>query len=136
MNHSGRAGSALSRYYGASPEEIVVVYDDAALPLGRIRVRRSGSAGGHNGVASLIEAWESDRFPRVRLGIGGEGPLACDLADHVLQRFLREERPVVKDLVKLGAEAAFCILTDGVTSAMNRYNSKSVIPTRGGSTES
>ncbi len=135
MNQSGRAGVALSRWYGALPEDFVVVYDDADLALGRIRVRPSGSAGGHNGVASLIEAWASDRFPRVRLGIGSEEPLAGDLADHVLQPFLPEERPVAEELVKLAAKAADCILTDGVTAAMNRYNSMSVAPTGGGSTD-
>jgi len=126
MNLSGRAGGALRERYGAAPADFVVVYDDVALDLGRIRVRGCGTAGGHNGVASLIETWQDDGFPRVRLGIRGEREEDEDLADYVLGAFPAEERPVAQALVEAGAKAVDCILEHGLSVAMNEFNSCNV----------
>ena len=126
MNRSGRAGAALCRYYGLTPPDCLVVYDDADLELGRIRIRSGGGAGGHNGIGSLIEVFGTDAFDRVRLGVRGKTREETDLADYVLGRFGAHEEPVVKELVEMAAEAVDEILQEGLSNAMNRYNGRSV----------
>ena len=118
MNRSGRAGAALCRYYGLTPTDCLVVYDDADLELGRIRIRSGGGAGGHNGISSLIEVFGTDAFDRVRLGVRGRAREETDLADYVLGRFEADEEPVVKELVELAAEAVDEILQEGLSNAM------------------
>ena len=126
MNRSGRAAVALLGQFDAAPEDLVVVYDDADLDLGRVRVRPAGSAGGHNGVRSLIDALRSEGFPRVRLGVRAEGRDDGELADYVLEEFEPDEIPVSDRLVEVGADAVEYVLNEGVEAAMNAYNGVSV----------
>lgn len=122
MNRSGQAAAALRRKYGAEPADFIVVFDDADLAFGRVRVRPEGGAGGHNGVRSLIESFGVREFPRVKLGVLGEGRHSRDLADYVLDGFLPDERPVVAAMVDLGADAVEAVLRDGVEAAQRAYN--------------
>jgi len=122
MNLSGRAAAALCRKYAAEAADLVVVYDDADLALGRVRVRPEGGTGGHNGIRSLIEVLGTPAFPRVKLGVRGEGRDARDLADYVLDRFLPDERPVVAKMVGAGADAVEAILGSGVALAQRSFN--------------
>ncbi len=122
MNRSGSAASTLCSMYEIEPERLVVVYDDADLELGRIRIRPSGSAGGHNGIKSLIGALQTEAFPRIRLGVRGEQRGDIELADYVLDPFEADEFPMADALAELGTEAVAAIVSDGVTAAMNRFN--------------
>jgi peptidyl-tRNA hydrolase, PTH1 family len=120
MNRSGDSIQPVAAYYKIPPERIVVVFDDLALPLGRLRLRANGSAGGHNGAQSAIERLGTDRFLRVRIGIGA-GP--GSMVDHVLGRFQTEEMPVVAEVVDRAADAVECLLARGFEAAMNKFNS-------------
>jgi PTH1 family peptidyl-tRNA hydrolase len=122
MNRSGQAAAALQRKYGVEPHDFIVVFDDADLVFGRVRVRAEGGAGGHNGVRSLIETLGAREFPRVKLGVLGEGRHSRDLADYVLDGFLPDERPVVATMVELGADAVEAVLRDGVDAAQRAFN--------------
>jgi len=124
MNRSGNAAVALCRRYGATPGEILVVYDDADLELGRLRIRPSGSAGGHNGLQSIVDALGSREIPRLRLGVRGERRGDRELSEYVLSEFGEEELPVADALVDLGIESVETILDEGLTSAMNRFNAR------------
>ena len=128
MNHSVRAGAALCRHYGLTPPDFLVVYDDADLELGRIRIRSGGGPGGHNGIRSLIEVFGTDAFDRVRLGVRGQAREETDLADYVLGRFEAHEEPIVEELIEMATEAVDEILQQGLGRAMNRYNGRSVGP--------
>jgi PTH1 family peptidyl-tRNA hydrolase len=123
MNLSGRAGLHLTRRLNVPLEEVIVVHDDIDLPLGRLRVRRGGSAGGNRGVRSLIESWQSDDFVRVRVGVS-RPPEGVDAVDHVLERFTPEEEPVAAAVTARAADAVFAILRDGLEPTMNVYNRK------------
>ncbi len=129
MNLSGQSAMALVRSLHIPVESLVVVYDDVDLPLGRLRVRPSGGPGGHNGVKSIIASLGSDRFPRVRVGIGGTGDPAGaaasndPLIDYVLGRFSQEEEPVIAESIARVGDVLDCIIADGVDAAMNRFNS-------------
>jgi len=121
MNLSGRAVLALSQYYKIQLDDILVVSDDLNLPLGRLRFRRGGSAGGHNGLKSIIEQFGSEDFHRLRVGIGrpgGEG----QQVDFVLSRFLPEERAAVKESTERGAEGVLCWLREDLDAAMRAFN--------------
>ena len=126
MNRSGRAGLALGRHYGASAQQFVVVHDDADLALGRLRIRAEGGAGGHNGIRSLLDAFGSREFRRVRLGVRGEAREEQELADYVLAPFPNDERAVAEELADLAADAVETLLEQGLTVAMNRFNGRSV----------
>lgn len=130
MNRSGRAALALCRHYDVTPAELVVVYDDADLQLGRIRIRPGGGSGGHNGVRSLMEVLGTGDFQRVRLGVRGEGREQSDLADYVLRPFRPEERRIAEALVGVGAEALETLLGEGLSAAMNKYNASDVTADR------
>jgi PTH1 family peptidyl-tRNA hydrolase len=123
MNRSGRAAAALCRIHSVPPDELLVVYDDADLPLGKMRIRRGGGAGGHNGIKSLIEVLGRSDFPRVRLGVKGEGRDEEELADYVLGSFELDELQHVGPLIDLGVSGVEEILEQGLESAMNRFNS-------------
>jgi PTH1 family peptidyl-tRNA hydrolase len=120
MNVSGRAVAPLARQHSLPPEAVVVIYDDADLPLGKIRVRARGSAGGHGGLKSIIASLGSSEFPRVRIGIGRSA--GGDLVEHVLRSFRPDEREAIRHAIERAADAVECILTDGVEAAMNRFN--------------
>lgn len=122
MNRSGQAAAALARKYGAETHDLIVVYDDADLAFGRVRVRPEGGAGGHNGVRSLIESCGTNLFPRVKLGVSGERRHSFELADYVLDAFDPDERPGVATMVDLGADAVAMVLADGVEAAQRAFN--------------
>ncbi|RFC48284.1 MAG: peptidyl-tRNA hydrolase, PTH1 family [Verrucomicrobia bacterium] len=121
MNLSGRAVSKVSAFFKIAPEEILAVHDDVALPLGRIRLRASGSAGGHNGIKSMIAELGSSNFPRLKVGIDGKRSEA-DLADFVLAQFSRAEAETLEKTLQDSVAAIGCVLDSGLTVAMNRFN--------------
>jgi PTH1 family peptidyl-tRNA hydrolase len=121
MNDSGRAVSRIVNAYDVPVGQVLVVCDDSNLPLGKIRIRRSGSDGGHNGLASIIEALQSGDFPRLRIGIGQPPPDQA-LVDYVLERFSKEEEKVMQNAVEQAAEAIVLILQSGIEEAMNAWN--------------
>jgi PTH1 family peptidyl-tRNA hydrolase len=123
VNLSGHAVAELMRFYKVEREDIVVVVDDTNLDLGRLRARPSGSAGGHNGLKSIIGALGSEDFARLRVGVG-RGDARRDLADHVLARFEPQERENVAEAVGRAADAAELFVTEGVAPVMNRFNRK------------
>jgi PTH1 family peptidyl-tRNA hydrolase len=122
MNESGEAVGALARYFKVEPVDLLVVVDEAQLPLGRLRLRASGSAGGHNGLKSVI-AHVGTEFPRLRIGVGRGDP-RWDLADHVLSRFEAEERDTADEAVSRAADAVETFLEEGIGPAMNRFNTR------------
>ena len=122
MNLSGDCVQPLAAYYRIAPEDILVICDDVNLPLGRLRLRKSGSAGGHNGLKSIIGRLSSDAFPRLRLGVGA--PEGVDLISHVLMPFEGEAASQAEALEKTAAEAVMCFLKDGPDKVMNEYNKK------------
>jgi len=121
MNASGEAVAPLARYYEIPPERILVVHDDMDLPLGRLRLRRGGSAGGQKGVKSVIEHLGTDRFDRLRIGIG-RPPEGWDAASWVLSKFRPEERPLAEKAAAAAAEAARVWLSEGLQQAQQRFN--------------
>jgi PTH1 family peptidyl-tRNA hydrolase len=126
MNLSGEPVARLLSEHGSSVADLVVVVDDVALPLGRLRVRERGSDGGHNGLRSLAAALDSFEFARVRVGVGleppGDGLGANHLADFVLGEFLAEELPRLREVIGLAADAVACLAQEGAAVAMNRFN--------------
>lgn len=124
MNLSGESIAEFAEFYKLSPEKIIIINDDISLDVGRIRVRPKGSAGGHNGLKSIIYRLGSDEFPRIKMGVGAPPNKDYDLADFVLGRFTREEIPIMEKAIIKAADAAEEIIKNGVPSAMNKYNSK------------
>jgi peptidyl-tRNA hydrolase, PTH1 family len=123
MNLSGHAVADLARFYQVGPGDILVIVDEAQLPLGRLRARRGGSAGGHNGLKSVIAQLGTDRFPRLRIGVG-RGDARRDLADHVLAKFERDEQPDIDAAIAKAADASEVFVNDGIEAVMNRFNAK------------
>ena len=121
MNVSGDAVGALQRYFRIAVEDLLVIVDDAALPAGRLRVRRSGSAGGHNGLKSIIACLGTDGFARLRVGVGRGDP-RHDLADRVLSRVAGEERETLTEATAQAADAAELFLGAPIEELMNRFN--------------
>lgn len=120
MNLSGRAVQEALAFYKLAPADLMVISDDLALPLGRLRLRKSGSAGGHNGLASIIQALGGDDFPRLRIGI--EQVSGERMVGHVLGAFTRREEEIVGPALVRAADAVECWLAEGMDTAMNRYN--------------
>jgi PTH1 family peptidyl-tRNA hydrolase len=120
MNLSGQAVGELARYFKVDPADILVIVDEVQLPLGRIRARARGSAGGHNGLKSVI-AHVGDEFGRLRLGVG-RGDARRDLADHVLTRFDKDEAAEVDRMIARAADAADTFITSGIAAVMNQFN--------------
>lgn len=121
MNLSGQAVAGLAAFYQIDPADVLVVADDVALPLGRLRARPEGGAGGHNGLKSIIQHFGTQAFPRLRVGVG-RGDDRRDLADHVLGRFDAGERETVSAAVLRAADAAESFLTDGIERVMSAFN--------------
>ncbi len=121
MNRSGQALAPVMRRKGLALSDLIVIVDDTDLECGRIRIRRRGGAGGHNGLKSVIAALGSDDFIRLRIGVGGR-PEERDMVDHVLSGFAPDERRVVDEAVVRAGDAVWCVIRDGVEYAMNRYN--------------
>ena len=122
MNLSGKSVLQLSAYFHIPPQRIIVLFDDISLQPGRLRIRPDGSAGGHNGIKSIIAEVGSQDFPRVKIGVGGKAHPDQDLADHVLSGFSASEEKALAVALKNGAEAALCIIDKGVPEAANKYN--------------
>jgi len=123
MNLSGHAAQAVLTYYKLPPSEIIVVYDDISLPVGDIRVRERGSAGGQKGMVDILARLKTDEFPRVRIGIGAK-PENWDLADYVLSRFAKSETETITQALTKAGEAVGFILKEGTAAAMNEFNRK------------
>ena len=124
MNASGLAVEAAAHFYKIPPERVLVLFDDISLPVGKIRVRKSGSAGGHNGVKSIIAMLHSEDFPRVKIGVGAKPHPDYDLADWVLSSFSKAEQPELDRALGNARDAALCILTDGCEKAAASFNGK------------
>jgi PTH1 family peptidyl-tRNA hydrolase len=142
MNRSGQAVRAAAEFYKLPPERIIIVYDDTALPPGKLRLRASGSDGGHNGMKDILYHLQTDQFPRVRLGVGaphsecpGEdtathghsaGSHKIDLADWVLAQLSSAERKSFDEAAARAADAVECVIAKGIEAAMNNFNQKEV----------
>ena len=122
MNLSGEAVRPAADFYKIPPERILVVLDDTALPVGRLRIRKGGSAGGHNGLKSIIQHLGTDQFPRLRLGVGEKPHPDYDMADWVLGRFQGEDKKAMEAAVKRAADAIECLIAQGPDRAMNKFN--------------
>lgn len=122
MNNSGRAVAGLSRYYKIPAERIIVVFDDISLPVGNIRIRRKGSAGGHNGIKDIIELLGTESIMRIKIGIGGKPNSDYDLKDWVLGKMPKEQEKEFHLAFDTGAEAIVEIIEKGIDSAMNKYS--------------
>ena len=124
MNLSGESIRSLVEYYKIDPEEeLLVIYDDISLEVGQLRIRRKGSAGGHNGIKNIIAHLGTQEFPRVRIGVG-EKPARMDLADYVLGHFSTEDRAKVEEAIGHAMDATVLMMQGEVDKAMNDYNSK------------
>jgi len=124
MNLSGHAIQGLVHFHKIEVPDLLVVADDVNLPLGRLRARRGGSAGGHNGFKSAAQHLGTDQFPRLRVGVGrGDG--RRDLSDHVLSRFDADERPTIDDAIVRATDAVEVFVSDGIDAVMRRFNADS-----------
>ncbi|MEY8523802.1 aminoacyl-tRNA hydrolase [bacterium 1XD8-76] len=126
MNLSGESVREITDYFKIDPEEeLIVISDDVSLEVGGIRIRKKGSAGGHNGLKNIIEHLGTEKFQRIRIGVG-EKPKEWDLADYVLGRFSREDREKIDESIAEAVKALETMLTEGADAAMNKYNRKKV----------
>ncbi|MBQ3666132.1 MAG: aminoacyl-tRNA hydrolase [Lachnospiraceae bacterium] len=122
MNNSGEAVRAVMDFYKASPnDELIVIYDDINLEVGKLRIRAKGSAGGHNGIKSIIAHLGTDQFKRIRIGVG-EKPAGYDLADYVLGHFDKADQAQIEEATKDVADALNIMIENGINAAMNQYN--------------
>jgi peptidyl-tRNA hydrolase, PTH1 family len=126
MNLSGESVRELIDYYKIEPEDIIIIYDDISLDVGQLRIRKKGSAGGHNGIKSIIRHLGTDEFPRIKVGVG-EKPKDWDLADYVLSKFSDDENVLIRDSLDRISDAVKMILIDGIEDAMNIFNRKQSI---------
>lgn len=122
MNESGLSVMDAARFYKLPPERVIVLFDDISLPVGRLRVRADGSAGGHNGIKSIIGCLNSQSFPRVKIGVGQKPHPDYDLADWVLSNFTKDEEPHIERAAEAAAEAALALLAQGVSDAAAKFN--------------
>ena len=122
MNLSGRSILQMSAYFHVPPQRIIVLFDDISLEPGRLRIRADGSAGGHNGIKSIISEIGSQDFPRVKIGVGAKAHPEQDLADWVLSPFSASEEKALTSALERAADAALCIVENGIPEAANRYN--------------
>lgn len=125
MNLSGESVRALMDFYKLDIEDFIVIYDDISLPVGQIRIRAKGSAGGHNGIKSIIQHLGTQEFARIKIGVGGK-PEGGDLVKHVLGRFSKEEDGMFRKVFALAEEGLLAMLSDDVASAMNLVNGRKV----------
>ncbi len=127
MNLSGESVRELVDYYKIdAASELIVIFDDVSLDLGQLRVRKRGTAGGHNGMKNIIAQLGTEEFMRIRVGVG-EKPKGYDLADYVLGHFSRDEREIMDETTIHATEAIKTIITDGIDKAMNQYNKKNAV---------
>ena len=123
MNHSGHPIFDVAQFYKIEPGQILIVVDDFALPLGRLRIRSDGGSGGHNGLESIIAQFGTEEIPRLRIGIGAAPDRGT--TDYVLGRFFEEETPLVKSTIDRAVDAVKCAIDNGLVSAMNTFNPES-----------
>ncbi|TAG09529.1 MAG: aminoacyl-tRNA hydrolase [Verrucomicrobia bacterium] len=126
MNLSGRAIQSVLHFYRCPPSEILIIYDDAALPLGKLRFREKGSAGGHNGIKSILQHLSTDAFPRLKVGIGGSD--AGEMVDHVLGKFSTHEMPLVENTLARACQAVQLSLSHGIAAAAARFHTSNQTP--------
>ena len=122
MNLSGEAVRQAADFYKIHPERVLVISDDVSLPVGKLRIRAGGSAGGHNGLKNIIAQLGSDRFPRVKIGVGEKPHPDYDMADWVLSKFTGEDKKAIDAAILRAADAVECLLKEGPDRAMNRFN--------------
>ena len=121
MNLSGESVREAADFYKVDPEHIIVIYDDISLDVGQLRIRKKGSAGGHNGIKNIIAHLGTQEFPRIKVGVGDKPP-RMDLADYVLSRFSKEDREKMEQAFKDAAEAVEVMIAEGPDAAMNQFN--------------
>lgn len=119
MNLSGESAREVIDFYKISNENIIILYDDISLDVGKLRIRSKGSAGGHNGIKSIIQHLNSDVFTRIKIGVGQP---KGNLVSHVLGGFSKEDREKIQDIFEVSANAIECIISEGITEAMNKFN--------------
>ena len=122
MNLSGEAIGEAARFYKIPADHVLVISDDVDLPLGKLRIRKGGSAGGHNGLKSIIQHLGTDQFPRLKIGVGGKPHPDYDMADWVLGKLQGEDKKAMDAAVKRAADAVECLLKEGPDKAMNKFN--------------
>ena len=122
MNLSGEAAAQAARFYKIPPERVIVISDEMALPVGRIRVKSKGSAGGHNGLKNIISCLGTEEFPRIRIGVGSPPHPDYDTRDWVLSTFRNQDAEDIADAARRAADAAACYIAEGAEKAMNNYN--------------
>ena len=120
MNLSGQAVREIMNFYKVPVENLIVIYDDIDIAVGKLRIRKKGSAGTHNGMRDIVYQIQDDNFPRIRVGIGAERK--GDLVNFVIGGFSKEERPLLEDSITKAADASLAIIKDGIEKAMNAYN--------------
>ncbi len=128
MNNSGEAISEAAAFYKIPDENIIVIYDDVSLDVGRLRIRRKGSPGGHNGIKSIISCIGGEDFPRIKIGVGKKPSADYDLADWVLSDFPKDKQSDLKKSLENAIDAAKLIINDDIDKAMNLYNSSINVP--------
>ena len=124
LNLSGDAIAQAAKFYKVPPERVIVVSDETALPIGKLRIRRGGSAGGHNGLKSIIARLGTDQFPRIRLGVGAPPHPDYDMADWVLAAFKGQDAADMEAVAEKAADAVACYITEGADKAMNKFNTR------------
>ena len=122
MNLSGEAVGEAARFYKLPPDHVLVISDDVDLPLGKLRLRKGGSAGGHNGLKSIIQHLGTDQFPRLKVGVGGKPHPDYDMANWVLGKLQGEDKKAMDEAACRAAQAVECLLSQGMDKAMNQYN--------------
>ena len=122
MNLSGDAVAEAAAFYKVPPEHILVLCDDVSLPVGKLRIRLSGSAGGHNGLKHIIQRLGTDQFPRLKIGVGAKPHPDYDMADWVLGKFVGPDKTAMEEATRRSAQAVECYLKDGPQKAMNQFN--------------
>ena len=123
MNNSGEAVKQAAAFYKIPPENIIVIFDDISLPCGKLRIRRKGSDGGHNGIKSIIYLLNSDKFPRIKLGVGEKPHPDYDLADWVLSAFKKDELSSLRDAAEKACDALELMISGNTEKAMSSFNS-------------
>ena len=123
MNLSGESIREIADFYKIDPENMIIIYDDISLDIGRLRIRKKGSAGGHNGIKNIIAHLGTDVFPRIKVGIG-EKPQGWDLADYVLSKYSKEEQQALREASDDVIGAVKLMVMDNIDAAMNQYNAK------------
>ncbi len=122
MNLSGEAVKLAGAFYKIPPERVLVISDDVSLPLGKLRIRANGSAGGHNGLKNIIQHLGTDAFPRIKVGVGAPNHPEHEMVDWVIGSFTPAEKKVVADAISRAADAAACLIEKGVSEAQNKFN--------------